>query len=112
MPWTAQLCYPTRAALHESGAEELEQDRAAVARGLVDAACARARAKGFASITLSTFRDVAWNAPFYASAGFEEIPRSEWTEALRDSAADEAASGLDVERRVMMRRRLDGPAQA
>ena len=87
-----------------------EFGRRGIGRGLVDAACDWARAKGFASITLSTFRDVAWNAPFYASAGFEAIPRSEWTDSLRDAAAEEAAAGLDPERRVMMRRRLDGTA--
>ncbi len=87
-----------------------EFGRRGLGRGLVEAACDRARARGFASITLSTFRDVAWNAPFYARAGFEEIPHREWTDALVASAAAEAAAGLDPARRVMMRRRLDARA--
>ena len=82
-----------------------------IGRDLLETTCAWARAKGFAWITLSTFRDVPWNAPFYASAGFEEIPRVEWSEALARSAQEEAASGFDPARRVMMRRRLDREAR-
>jgi len=89
-----------------------ECGRMGIGRALVEAACACARAQGFASITLSTFRDVAWNGPFYARAGFEEVARRDWTEALREAAAEEAAAGLDAERRVMMRRRLDGTSEA
>lgn len=89
-----------------------ECGRMGIGRALVDAACTRARGQGFVSITLSTFRDVAWNGPFYARAGFEEIAPGDWTEALREAAAEEAAAGLDPERRVMMRRRLDGTSEA
>jgi len=89
-----------------------EYGRMGLGRGLVEAACDRAREQGFASITLSTFRDVPWNAPFYARTGFEEIEPSDWTEALVETAAAETASGLDPERRVMMRRRLDGESRS
>ncbi|MEM9173591.1 MAG: GNAT family N-acetyltransferase, partial [Myxococcota bacterium] len=51
-----------------------EYGGAGIGRDLVEAACAWARIKGFATITLSTFRDVAWNAPFYARVGFEALP--------------------------------------
>lgn len=36
-----------------------------------------ARREGLASLSLTTFRSVAWNAPFYRSCGFDE-----WTEDL------------------------------
>ncbi len=32
-----------------------------------------ARNAGFASITVHTFRDIAWNAPFFAAYGFTEV---------------------------------------
>jgi GNAT superfamily N-acetyltransferase len=32
-----------------------------------------ARAEGFNAVTLTTFRDVPWNAPFYAKLGFEPL---------------------------------------
>ena len=86
-----------------------EYGGAGIGRDLLETTCAWARAKGFFSITLSTFRDVAWNGPFYASAGFEEISRSEWDSALVAAAEEEAALGLDPTRRVMMRRRLGEP---
>ncbi len=89
-----------------------DHGRRGIGRALVEAACDRARERGFASITLSTFRDVAWNGPFYARAGFEEIAPGEWSEALREAAEEETAAGLDPGRRIMMRRRLGGPSEA
>lgn len=43
-------------------------------RTLVRAVIAEASARGFARVTLRTYADVPWNAPFYASLGFEERP--------------------------------------
>ena len=59
-------------------------------------------------VTLTTFRGVPWNMPFYARLGFEELPRAEWPPPLRAIVADEAARGLDPERRVVMIRTLGG----
>jgi GNAT superfamily N-acetyltransferase len=44
--------------------------RRGIGRLLVVAACEWARSEGFDAITLTTYRDVPWNGPFYASAGF------------------------------------------
>ncbi|WDG19623.1 GNAT family N-acetyltransferase [Microbacterium sp. Clip185] len=41
-----------------------------IGRALVEAAKDAARRAGYARLTLRTFADVPWNAPFYASAGF------------------------------------------
>ena len=40
---------------------------------LIDRACEWARANDFAAITLTTFRDVAWNGPYYQRLGFREL---------------------------------------
>jgi hypothetical protein len=40
-----------------------------------------ARTLGLTSLTLTTFRDVPWNAPFYAKLGFEYV--AELTPELR-----------------------------
>ncbi len=40
---------------------------------LVEAACAWAASQGYTAVTLTTFRDVPWNAPFYAMLGFRAI---------------------------------------
>jgi GNAT superfamily N-acetyltransferase len=44
-----------------------------IGAGLVRAAQIDARNTGFKALTLTTFRDLAWNAPFYTRLGFEEV---------------------------------------
>lgn len=54
-----------------------------IGRLLVAAALAEARDRGHALITLRTYADVPWNAPFYASCGFiESEPDSDFHRAL------------------------------
>ncbi len=90
--------------------EELDVDpefnRRGLGRRLVRAAIDWARKQSSDRITLSTFRHVAWNAPFYSSLGFEPIPESELSESLRRLREHEERTGLDPEKRVMMCRRL------
>lgn len=57
------------------------------------------------TVTLSTFRDLPWNAPFYARLGFREIPRNKlapWMLEIEAAQADK----LDISRRCFMRRRV------
>lgn len=90
--------------------EEIDVDsdfgRRGIGRMLVEAACEWARARGSDHITLSTFRDVAWNAPFYARLGFRTLLGNELSIALRDLRMKEQGDGLDLEKRVMMSRNL------
>lgn len=53
-----------------------------------------ARAKGFASVSLTTFRSVPFNAPFYATFGFGEWAESEAPASIRQRLMYEAAAGL------------------
>jgi cobalamin biosynthesis protein CbiD len=74
------------------------------------AVCAWAATKGYEFVTLTTFKEVAWNMPFYARLGFEVVSWSDLSPALRAVVADESRRGLDVTRRVAMRchvRRVD-----
>lgn len=57
-------------------------------------------------ITLTTFRDVPWNAPFYGRIGFEAIPEQELDAELTRRLSDETALGLERSRRVAMRKAL------
>ncbi|MDF2508616.1 MAG: family N-acetyltransferase [Microbacterium sp.] len=60
--------------------------RRGIGRLLVHAAFAEAHNLGHRSITLRTFRDVPWNAPFYASCGFAETePDSPFLRSLVDT---------------------------
>jgi GNAT superfamily N-acetyltransferase len=72
---------------------------------LVMAICAWAATAGYRSMTLTTFRDVPWNMPFYAKLGFEVVPPDDLGLALRAVVRDETRRGLDPTRRVVMRRR-------
>jgi GNAT superfamily N-acetyltransferase len=81
-----------------------EHGRRGLGRRLVLTVCRWAATNGYSWVTLTTFRDVPWNMPFYARLGFEEVPRQELTPALLSVIEDETRRGLDSDRRVTMRR--------
>lgn len=87
--------------------EEVDVDpshgRRGIGRALVEAAIEAVRDKGDPSITLTTYRDVPWNGPFYASMGFEIEEADAVTPGLREILEEEAERGLDGSRRVAMR---------
>jgi GNAT superfamily N-acetyltransferase len=74
--------------------------------GLVEQAVAWARQDGRPAITLTTFAELAWNAPYYERLGFRRLTQSEVTPGLRKVREAEAAIGLDDWPRVCMRRDL------
>jgi GNAT superfamily N-acetyltransferase len=59
---------------------------------------------GADSVTLTTFRSVPWNMPFYAKHGFEVLPPTAWSPAIEALVTRETARGLDRSARVVMRR--------
>ena len=72
---------------------------------LVTAVCAWAAANGHGAVTLTTFRDVPWNAPFYRRLGFEII--DELPPGLAAIRAHERSAGADdFGPRVAMRKTL------
>ena len=75
---------------------------------LLTTVCEWAWSNGHAVITLSTFRDVPWNVPFYRKNGFRTWQPAEWTAGMARIREQEAGHGLRVEARVFMRRDLDG----
>jgi GNAT superfamily N-acetyltransferase len=62
--------------------------------------------QGLSALTLSTFRAVPWNAPYYARLGFRELTADETTPGLAAVVAAETAFGLDPTTRVRMRRQI------
>ncbi|MFI5936090.1 GNAT family N-acetyltransferase [Actinoplanes sp. NPDC051494] len=56
------------------------------------------------ALTLTTFRHVPWNAPYYARLGFVELADAERGPELVALMAKEARHGLDPADRVAMRR--------
>ena len=80
-----------------------EHGRRGIGTQLVKAVCRWAAANNYRYVTLTTFRHVPWNMPFYARLGFEEIPDTELTPSLRSIIAAETRRGLNPELRVPMR---------
>ncbi len=74
-----------------------------IGRLLMDQARVWAIEQGFDAITLSTFRDVSWNAPLYAHLGYRSLADDELGDALRALRVEEAGHGLDPTTRVCMR---------
>lgn len=80
--------------------------RLGIGRALIENVLAWARAGGASSIALSTFLDVAWNAPFYAGLGFRALAPGKHSREIREILDDEARRGLPRQRRVVMRLEL------
>ena len=76
--------------------------RRGIGAGLVRAAQIDARNTGFRALTLTTFRDLAWNAPFYARLGFEEVTALDAHPRLAGELANEVDDGLPADRRCAM----------
>ncbi len=110
--WTARaagapigfaLVEPLGPGLHLEELDVLpEQGRKGVGCALVREVCRYAQAQGRV-LSLCTFRDVPWNAPFYTRLGFQTLcPEEIWPELLA-RVQEEAARGLRSELRVAMR---------
>jgi GNAT superfamily N-acetyltransferase len=98
---------PTRAHLEEIDVHP-DHGRRGLGRRLVASVCKWATTAGYRSVTLTTFRDVPWNMPFYQRLGFEVMAPHELSPALRALVEDETRRGLDPATRVVMRRWLTG----
>ena len=77
--------------------------RQGIGRLLIEEASRYAGAEGVTALTLSTFRDVPWNGPFYEQLGFRYLSRAEWTPALHILHKLEKLNRLPVKRRAFMR---------
>jgi GNAT superfamily N-acetyltransferase len=77
--------------------------RRGIGRRLIGGAADLARIEGLAALTLTTFRDVAWNAPFYARLGFQVLVGADLDARLAQILKHEAEQGLPPERRCAMR---------
>lgn len=71
----------------------LSHQKQGLGRRLMQAAADHARARGLVALTLTTFRSVPWNRPFYAGLGYQmlEAPLPQELQALIDN---ETARGL------------------
>jgi len=80
--------------------------RRGLGRRLVETVADWARGRNFPHLTLSTFLNIAWNAPFYSTMGFEKLPKNQWSKEIEEIYMLEQKLGLPVEERTFMRLQL------
>jgi predicted N-acetyltransferase YhbS len=88
--------------LHELDVHPAHARRGLGAR-LIGAVAAYAAGTGARSVTLLTFRDIPWNAPYYARLGFVALADEALPPGLRTMREAEGAGGLPLAARVAMR---------
>jgi GNAT superfamily N-acetyltransferase len=80
----------------------LDRQGQGIGRALLERAVADARRRGLAAVTLTTFRAVAWNAPFYRKFGFRILEDAEIDGRLASLLSDEAEHGMASDQRCAM----------
>ncbi|MGI8448584.1 MAG: GNAT family N-acetyltransferase [Streptosporangiaceae bacterium] len=78
--------------------------RRGVGRAMLEHAAGRAATGGLPALTLTTFTEVPWNAPYYEHCGFRRLAEAEITPGLREIRRREAEHGLGRWPRACMRR--------
>ncbi|WP_371780036.1 GNAT family N-acetyltransferase [Streptosporangium subroseum] len=83
-----------------------DHGRQGIGGRLLEAVCDHAASMGCGAVTLTTFRDVPWNGPWYARRGFAVLDPAEWGPELAALVAHERELGIELAPRVVMRRAL------
>ncbi len=73
-----------------------------IGAALLDVVSGRARKAGLKGLSLSTFKEVPWNAPYYRWLGFTDVADDALTPAMRAIREENLARGLDEDARVFM----------
>jgi GNAT superfamily N-acetyltransferase len=73
-----------------------------IGRTLLERVVETARADGFGAVTLTTFRGVAWNEPFYRKLGFRILSATGLSQRIKDILDAEATHGLPRDKRCAM----------
>ncbi|CDX41557.1 Acetyltransferase [Mesorhizobium sp. SOD10] len=81
----------------------LDRQGQGIGRALLERAVADARRRGLSAVTLTTFRTVPWNAPFYRKFGFRILEDAEIDGRLDSLLGDEAEHGMALDQRCAMR---------
>ncbi|MFF3677915.1 GNAT family N-acetyltransferase [Streptomyces sp. NPDC002120] len=83
-----------------------ERARRGIGRSLLEHLAGLAAREGVPALTLTTFTEVPWNAPYYARCGFRLLDDGALTPGLREIRARESEHGLDRWPRACMRREV------
>lgn len=74
-----------------------------IGRAMMTKIIDHARRAAYPAVTLTTFRDVPWNAPFYSRLGFRMLNEQALPAGLAAKRQQETAHGLAPETRCAMR---------
>ena len=103
MPAGFAVAQPLAGRLH---LRELSVDpdhaRHGIGTALVRAVIGHARSADLPGVSLTTFRDVPFNAPFYARLGFREISGAQAGPALAEAFRREVPEGVEASKRAIM----------
>lgn len=83
-----------------------EHGRRGIGTALVNTVCAWAKQWEYAIVSLSTFRDLPWNAPFYSKLDFRPVDEADLTTGFQQIRLKEFEAGLPVCDRVIMHCKL------
>ncbi|WP_157259905.1 GNAT family N-acetyltransferase [Chamaesiphon minutus] len=81
---------------------EPEHGRRGIGSALVKTVCTWAQQQGYRIVSLSTFRDIPWNAPSYAKIGFHPVDETLLTTGFQQIRIKELTAGLPISERVVM----------
>ncbi|MGG6238369.1 GNAT family N-acetyltransferase [Nodosilinea sp. AN01ver1] len=76
--------------------------RRGIGSALIGAVSEWANQQGYSALSLSTFRSIPWNAPFYARLGFQPLDEAELSAGFQQIRCQEAEAGLPIAERVIM----------
>lgn len=76
--------------------------RQGVGRRLIGAVAEEAKRQGAGRLTLTTFIEVPWNAPYYRRLGFRPLDDARLTAALRRHLDEDLAHGFAAGSRCAM----------
>ena len=103
--WVAVEVLPEDRAAHvEQICVHPDHARRGIGAALLDHVDRWAATRGLEALTLTTFRDIPWNGPYYRRLGFHEV--ADLSPGLTAVVAAETARGLDPATRVGLRRPL------
>ena len=91
--------------IREVSVHETHQKKGIGSR-LFETAFVKAKSLGLQSMTLTTFKDVSWNAPYYERLGFSVLDSQAMPSYLQMILRNEEAAGLPLARRCAMRKAL------
>jgi GNAT superfamily N-acetyltransferase len=83
-----------------------DQQRQGIGRTLIEAAQQLAIDRGITALTLTTFRNVPWNEPYYRRLGFVTLDSVELNPRLEAILRSEGQAGMPIAQRCAMRKSL------